>query len=119
MNVPFVLHLRKTLIPSHDLWAVLFAIVIFLLMSDLDADVVLRIDEEYTGKEEVIKEVLEKLLKRKWGDKWEGSVRFGRIGKGSEAHKLCWSVHREKNRQRVRSLKAEEIFKLLETKSRT
>jgi hypothetical protein len=108
-----VLHLRKTLIPSHDLWAVLFAIVIFLLVSDLGENVILRIDEEYTGKEGVIKEVLEKLLVRKWGKKWEGGIRFGRIGKESEAHKLCWSTHRKKNRQKVRSLKSKEILKLL------
>ena len=112
------LRLRKTLIPSHDLWAILFAIVIFLMTEELGADATMRIDEEYTGKEEVIKEVLEKLLIRKLGSKWVGSIRFGRIGKESEAHKLCWYVHREKNRQKVRSLKAEDILKLLEIKSR-
>ncbi|KKT58061.1 MAG: hypothetical protein UX91_C0007G0031 [Candidatus Amesbacteria bacterium GW2011_GWB1_47_19] len=85
---------------------------------ELDADVVLRIDEEYSDKEGVIKEVLGKLLVRKWGRKYEGSIRFGRIGKLSEAHKLCWNIHREKNRQKVRSIKSEEILRLLEIKSR-
>lgn len=113
-----VTRLRKTLIPSHDLWAIMFAIVIYLLIDGLGADVVLRIDEEYSGKEEVIKEVLEKLLLGKWGRKYAGSIRFGRIGKLSGAHKLCWNIHREKNRQRVRSLKSAEILDLLEIKSR-
>ena len=55
------------------------------MTEELGADAIMRIDEEYTGKEEVIKEVLEKLLLRKLGSKWVGSIRFGRIGKESEA----------------------------------
>jgi len=58
--------LRKTFFPSHDLWAIIFAVVIFILTDGLGNGIVLKIDEEYTGKEEVIREILEKLLKRKF-----------------------------------------------------
>jgi len=38
-------------------------------------------DEEYTGKNEVIKETLEKLLLKRNGDKWTPTIRFAQIGK--------------------------------------
>jgi hypothetical protein len=108
-----VLRLRKTLIPSVDLWAVFFAMVIHLLIDRLPPDVVLVIDEEYTGKDKIIAETLSKLLAKKYGNRWRGSIRFSQIGKHSRAHKLSWGIHRMKNRQRMRIIKEEEIFDLL------
>ena len=105
--------LRKTLIPTRDLGAILFAILIFIMVEKLPRDIVLKIDEEYTGKEKVIAETLEKLLVRKSAKSWVGKIRFGQIGKHSPAHKLAWNIHRQKNRQKVRSIKLEEISKLL------
>ena len=104
-------YLRKTLIPIKDSWPILFAVLIYAMIEKLPKNVVLRIDEEYTGKEKIISETLEKLLGRKFAKKWEGKVRFGLIGKHSPAHKLSWEVHRKKNRQRVRGIKFEEVAK--------
>ena len=105
--------LRKSLIPSIDLWPVLFGIIAWILIQDLPKNIVLRIDEEYTGKEGIIKETLEKLLLKRFGVKWKGEIRFGRIGKKSRAHLLAWKIHRGKNRQKVRSLTVGDILKIV------
>lgn len=105
--------LRKTLIPTSDLRAILFAILTYILVEKLPKDIVLKIDEEYTGKERVIAETLEKLLVRKLTKNWRGKIRFEQIGKHSPAHRLAWSIHRQKNKQRVRGIKLEEISRLL------
>ncbi len=104
-------YLRRTLIPTKDSWPILFAVLIYTTIEKLPKNVVLKIDEEYTGKEKIISETLEKLLGRKFAKKWDGKIHFGLIGKHSPAHKLSWEVHRKKNRQRVRSIKFEEVVK--------
>ena len=104
-------YLRKTLKNKADLWPLVFAFVIFHLVAELAPDIVLRIDEEYTGKDRMITDKLSQLLDRRFPNGWRGSIRFGRIGKNSPAHRLAWQVHRLKNRQRVRTLSAEEILR--------
>lgn len=103
--------LRKTLIPHRHLWTIMFAIAIFTMIEKLDSNVILVIDEEYTGKEEILSETLIKLLQRRFKDKWNGDVRFSRIGKSSGAHKLAWEVHHQKNKQRVKEVTVEEIVR--------
>ncbi len=85
-----ITYLRTRLIPQNDVQQILFSILIYILIKELPpSDVVLKIDEEYTGKEELIEETLEKLLHKRSRGKWKGSIRFGRIGKQSSAHKMA------------------------------
>lgn len=105
--------LRNTLIPHKDLYPVFFAMTIFILTEPLDHAALLKIDEEYTGKEEVIKETLEKLLLRRFGKKWQGNIIFGRIGKHSPAHQLAWEAHRSKRRANIKRITEAEILELL------
>ncbi len=106
-------YLRTTLIPRKDLYPVLFAIVVFILIFPLDNNAILMIDEEYSGKDDVIKETLEKLFVRRFGEKWQGSIRFGQIGKHSPAHVLAWKTHRQKSRVGITRVTEEEILKFL------
>lgn len=108
-----VQHLRTTLLPHKDLYPILFAIVIFILIKPLNSLVILKIDEEYTGKEAVIKETLEKLLIRRFGIKWQGVINFGRIGKHSNAHSLAWKTHRSRKKIGVKKISEKEILELL------
>lgn len=57
----------------------------------------MKIDEEYTGKNEIIEETLTKLYLRS-RRKRIPDIRFVRIGKQSPAHALAWKVHRSKGR---------------------
>ncbi len=103
--------LRKSLIPHKDLLPILFGILVFILIRDLkEIPSVILIDEEYTGKDEIIKETIQKLLE---GEKLREHViiRFGRIGKLSPAHKLAWSIHRGKLRKSVKSISNKQVLK--------
>jgi len=105
-----VVKIRKSAIPGDQAMPILFAMCIFLLIKDLNKQSILIIDEEYTGKDKIIKSTLEKLL----GIKWEGSVRFGRIGKDSPAHHLAWIIHRHKSRRNeAKRLAVADIDKVL------
>ena len=94
-----VIKVKKSAIPNDQMMPMLFAACIYLLIQKLDKQTVLIIDEEYTGKERIIKSTLEKLM----GNKWEGDIRFVRVGKSSPAHHLAWTIHRHKlNRSKVK-----------------
>ncbi|OGC92369.1 hypothetical protein A3D85_00295 [Candidatus Amesbacteria bacterium RIFCSPHIGHO2_02_FULL_47_9] len=100
--------LKRTIIPHDQLMPLLFAVVVSLLVKGLNRQMILEIDEEYTGKNKFIEQALIKML----GARWEGEVRFRLIGKESPAHKLAWEVHRSDLKKRgVRKLKLEEIMK--------
>jgi hypothetical protein len=104
---------RKGRNRGTDFWPVIFALAIFILIDGLPSEAVILIDEEYTGKESRITQILENLLEQRFDHYWQGSIRFGRIGKSSSAHRLAWWVHRSKNRQRFRSLKVVDFLKLV------
>ncbi len=106
-----IIYLRRhSLIPAKDIPAVLFGVLVFILMREHDIPV-LRIDEEYTGKNIIIEETLTKLFVRS-GTKKVPDIRFVRIGKRSPAHSLAWGVHRSKGRLRkVRKISEKEILK--------
>lgn len=108
-----VQHLRTTLIPRKDLYPIFFAILIFLLIKSIKAQITIIIDEEYTGKNDVIKETLEKLLLKQFKENWKGAIRFGQIGKHSPAHTLAWKNHRQKSHAEIRKINKEEIMGLL------
>ena len=81
--------LRKSLIPRKDLISILFAVSVFILLDNLATlpDTII-VDEEYTGKEDIIEESLRKLLIDKSKRDWQGQIQFKQIGKLSSAHKL-------------------------------
>lgn len=108
-------NLRKSLIPRKDLVPILFSILIFILLDSKDTmPNTIIIDEEYTGKEDIIGESLRKLLAGKSKVKWQGQIRFKQVGKLSPAHKLAWKVHRAKKKPDfVKKILEENLLKLL------
>ncbi|MBI3443590.1 hypothetical protein HY008_02880 [Candidatus Woesebacteria bacterium] len=108
-----VTYLRKSLIPRKDLYPIVFALAVFILIQPVKQTMTLKIDEEYTGKEEIIKETLEKLIKRHMERKGQGMITFGRIGKHASAHQLAWRVHRTKQRSEVKRITEDQLLKLL------
>lgn len=100
---------RNSLIPTKDLPAVIFSILVYPLMAEYRIEV-LKIDEEYTGKNLIIEETIKKLYARH-RIKRIPDVRFVRIGKQAAAHKLAWKVHRSKGRLAgVRKILEKEIL---------
>jgi len=104
--------LRKTLVPRKDIIAVVFGVLVFILLEKLDnfPDVIV-IDEEYTGKEAIIRETLRKLILYKTKDKWKGSVRFKRVGKSSPAHRLAWKLYRAKKGINTKRISEKEVLR--------
>lgn len=107
-------HLKRSLIPEPDIEAIWFAIVIYLLIQDVPNTATLVIDEEYTGKDQVIERALIKLLNRRFHGRWLGTIRFQRIGKSSPAHTLAYTTYRGKHRHKVRRINAEEVLRELQ-----
>lgn len=106
--------LRKTLILRKDLVAVVFSVLVFLLLDTLDAiPTIIVIDEEYTGKDKIIKETLRKLIDRKTRKRWEGYIRFKQVGKLSSAHKLAWTIHRKKRFTGIKKIAEVDILRFL------
>lgn len=89
---------RNSFIPAKDLPAVIFSVLIYMLIAEFRIEV-LKIDEEYTGKNLIIEETLRKLFVRHRVKKIQ-DIRFVRIGKQSPAHIFAWRVHRSKGRLR-------------------
>ena len=105
-----VLSLRPRFKGTRDLFPFLFSVITFILISKISPRTIIKIDEEYTGKEKIIKNNLEKLLKKKSGSKWNGDIRFGLIGKSSPAHQLAWKTHRQKKIPMGKKLTAAEVL---------
>lgn len=110
-KIKLVRILRKSIVPRADLIPILFGVVIYVLISKLSkisGNIV--IDEEYTGKERIIKETIDKIVS---GAKIKKNldIVFGRVGKHSPAHKLCWKVHKDKNKKAAFVLKSGDILK--------
>jgi hypothetical protein len=105
--------MRKSIIPQRDILPIWFAIVIFILVKNVSSHAVLVIDEEYTGKEAIIKEALKKMLNKRYPRGWRGSIRFSNVGKSSPAHQIAWSLHRKTKGTSYRKLKLENIMKFV------
>ena len=106
-------YLKGKVYSNKDFVPLLFAVGIYILVKNLPKQVVLEIDEEYSGYDELIRRVLRKLLNKKFNGKWDGSIRFVRIGKESPAHLLAWTVHKLKKRPGYKKLSFEEIASLM------
>lgn len=108
-------NLRKSLIPRKDLVPILFTVLVFILLDNIDTipDTII-IDEEYTGKEDIIEESLRKLLASKSRKRWQGQIRFKQVGKLSPAHKLAWRTHRAKTKPTyAKKILEDNVLKLL------
>ncbi len=101
--------LSSRLYPNKDLPAVIFAVCIFILISKNLKITAIEIDEEYSGKEEIIMETINKLLKSTKHPTYI-TIRFRRIGKNSPAHYLVWNIHRGKRNSKYRRLSLKEIL---------
>lgn len=92
--------------------------LVFILINTLDTppDTVI-IDEEYTGKDEIIRESLRKLFLNKLPKDWQGQIRFKQVGKLSPAHKLAWETHRTKKKPlSVKKISEEDVSRFLRNK---
>ncbi len=105
--------MRYSPISQRDASMIWFAVVIFLLVKDLSKNTTLIIDKEYPGREKIIEKTLSKLLQEYYNNRWSGSIRFQKIGKTSPAHIIAWSLHRSKQKGKIRQLKKEEVLKLM------
>lgn len=95
------IRLRTSVVAKNDRLAVIFAVLVFFLLRTLEPlPTNILIDEEYTGKDALAYETLEKLLLRQTKGKWRGVIRIGRIGKHSPAHILAWTSHRKSKKTR-------------------
>ncbi len=101
--------IRRILIPRDEIGAVLFAVLIFIMIKDLPGNVTLMIDEEYTGKNRIIQEILLRLLERKFKS-WNGNIEFGNIGKHSPAHLLAWKLHKKRKGLEIRKISEKEVL---------
>lgn len=102
--------LKKHPLYFQDFAPVFFAVLIYLLIKDKGLTSLL-IDQEYTGKEKTIEEILVKLFQGKKSP----LIQFGLIGKLAPVHLFVWKVHRAKNRNLVvKKVTAREILKLLQ-----
>lgn len=88
-------HLLKSIFPTHDIPVIIFSVLIYLLIQQFKHQpTVIEIDEEYSGKSDLIEEILLKLYSR--DRKRAPDIRFSRIGKHSSAHRAAWKAHRQK-----------------------
>lgn len=94
------LQLRTSLVPKRDCLAVIFGVLVFLLRTLEKIPSMIVLDEEYTGKDALVCETLEKLLIRQSKGKWQGIIRVQQVGKHSPAHYLSWDYHRTARKRR-------------------
>jgi hypothetical protein len=99
--------LRKSKTPRNILYPQIFTILIYLAIHQMnECPNVLLIDEEYTGKNKLIKDMLLTLIKKS-KPKWNGDIRFKLVGKLSPSHRLAWGIHTKT--LKVSCLKTNEI----------
>lgn len=107
--------LRKSLIPRGTLYPLLFSILVFILLIKLKKiPSKIIIDEEYSGKEQLIESTIHKLLSQK-SSRWNGQILSKRIGKHSLAHDVAWATHSKikKNKYHCIKITESEILKYL------
>jgi hypothetical protein len=92
-----------------------FAILVFLLIKDYLKEIdEIVIDEEYSGKESLIKNfLLEEIQKVNPGFP-KGHIRFQRIGKKSKAHFVAYGVFKGKRKADI-EVSATKVLKILIT----
>jgi hypothetical protein len=107
------LRLRKSNTPRNILYPQIFTVLIYLAINKLKSfPSILLIDEEYTGKNKLIKDFLFKLI-RKTRPKWNGDIRFKLVGKLSPSHKLAWGLHNKTLKATCSKTNEIEILKYL------
>ena len=107
--------LRRSLVPRKDLIPIIFSALVFLALKQLKQfPAIIVIDEEYPAKEDIVRESLKKLINKHTQNKWQGYIRFKRIGKSSPAHKLAWQTHRAKRTIKAHNVNESDILKIWE-----
>lgn len=105
-----VSYLKRSPSYAGNFGPIFFAVLVYLLIRNEKFTSVL-IDEEYTGKEEIIERVITRC--------WRSSrkiplVQFGLVGRLAPVHIFVWKIHRAKGRDlRGRKITAKEILRLL------
>ncbi|MBU2544861.1 hypothetical protein KKC65_00185 [Patescibacteria group bacterium] len=87
----------------------IFASLIFLLLKNERIEGII-IDNEYPGHQAIIKDVLQRLFKKK--NKQAPEIMFAEIGKKSIAHKVALEVFRGKRKPDI-IIGADDVIKLL------
>ena len=91
----------------------LFVIGIYILLKDqLYNKALIIVDEEYQGNEVLIKGLLLDLIRKDLPNFDHNIIRFERVSKASNAHKLALSIFRKKLKPN-KSITEKEIIKLL------
>lgn len=102
-------HLRKTLFPTRDFPVILFSLLIYLLLQRFKhRPTLIEVDEEYSGKEDIIEETITKLFKLR--RQRTPIIRFIRIGKHSNAHRVAWKAHRQRKSPEGSAITETEIL---------
>ena len=105
--------LKHSKTKRNVLYPTLFTILIFIALKQLKVfPNILLVDEEYTGKDEIIKSLLTKLI-LKTRPKWDGEIRFVRVGKPSPSHKLAWGIYNKNKKLKYVKIDEIEILKFL------
>lgn len=102
--------LRKSTINPSDISPKMFAVLVFILTKNLGIRKV-DVDEEYTGKDDLIFGVVNR-LRAKSGRK-ELEMRFVLVGKSSPVHQLVWRAHRFRKSPSLKKVTALEMLRLL------
>lgn len=93
----------------YDLFA---ALIFILLKKHINKIERIVIDEEYPGKENIIKNFLLREIRKIRPNFFKESIIFARIGKKSPAHFLAYGITTNKNRADIEVL-AEDVMKVL------
>lgn len=107
--------LRRSLIPRNNLYPIIFSIMIFFLLRKLNKiPSKIVIDEEYSGKEQLIEQTINKLFENN-KIACKSNIIFKQIGKHSLAHDVAWATHSKIKRNKYKFFKigSEDILKYL------
>lgn len=111
-KIKLVQHLRTTLVNRSDLIVSMFSSFVYILIIKFGKKISkIEIDEEYTGREKLIIETVNKLFIRN-KVKRNMVISFTRVGKSSPAHKLAWNIHRKKLKNKALVLNCGMILRL-------
>ncbi len=108
--------LPEFLVSREDFDVIFFAILVFLAIRNKKIDS-LVIDEEYTGKDVIIREKLKELLKKE--NLKIPEIKFALIGKLSPAHRLAWAIHKKKAKLLAKVIVERDILRLFTAKEKS
>lgn len=108
--------LPEFLVFREDFDVIFFAVLVFLAIRNKKIDSLI-IDEEYTGKDVIIREKLKELFKKE--NLKIPEIQFALIGKLSPAHRLAWAIHKKKAKLLAKVIVEKDIIGLLAAKEKS